>query len=311
MSSGMIDGQERAELEAAERGSRLIRPSTYQRETWLTRLTSEELSQESAWALANWIEHEEDHQRAHQATVEYLIRKAQGKRVSQKQLANEYNVTVRQISWRLAIYRGYDKEKYEIAFSRRKMELEVQREAQIRESGMYAPVLKHDQFIAELDQMVQSLEVLLTESDAMEAYHRACEILCDIVALFTSQFNRDELTDILSEIIIDTYGEIISRVERERPVLMLTSTRGFWELRYTPAQKHKYFMRRVKQRSQNMVNWLKEADIWQAYFHAGNELCQLVSLLIFQLQGAALTSREKRVASVFEVIAKQAATLLV
>ena len=47
MSSGVIDEQERAELEAAERGVRLTRPVTYQRQTYRMRMTPEKLAQES------------------------------------------------------------------------------------------------------------------------------------------------------------------------------------------------------------------------------------------------------------------------
>src|SRR3989442_11480415 len=80
--------EERAELEAAEKGIRLTRPATDKRQT-------------------------EFHQRIHQATVEYLRRKALGERVSQLQLADEYDISPHMIKWRLRIYRGYDARKHQ------------------------------------------------------------------------------------------------------------------------------------------------------------------------------------------------------
>lgn len=82
VSNGVIDEQERAELEAAEKGVRLRRPVTYQRQTYKTRMTPEELAQEPEIFTRLYQQHEEVHQRTHQATVEYLLRKAEGKHVS-------------------------------------------------------------------------------------------------------------------------------------------------------------------------------------------------------------------------------------
>jgi hypothetical protein len=146
MSSGSIDAQERSELEAAEKGIRLTRPAGYTRQTRFTWLTPEQIARESPIMLDHWQRLEDEHQRTHQATVEYLQRKALGERVSRQQLADEYGVTVHMIRWRLRLYRGYDTTKKEAEYRRRKEE----REAQIRESGMYAPALLYDHFMAEL-----------------------------------------------------------------------------------------------------------------------------------------------------------------
>ncbi|SRR6266568_3611818 len=277
MSSGVIDEQERVELEAAEKGIRLTRPATDKRQT-------------------------EFHQRTHQATVEYLRRKALGERVSQLQLADEYDISPHMIKWRLRIYRGYDARKHQEEYWRRKEE----RDAQIGESGMYAPALQYDQFVEELAQKVQSLEALLVEQNAMEAYHQANETLCNIIALFATQINREELTDALGDI-IDMYGSIMSRVGREGPGLVLHITVGLRGLRYTPAQKHEHFMQHINLSAQNVVNWLNEPDAWQAYFHASNELSHLVALLTLQLQDETATDGGKKATSLFQVIAERVA----
>jgi hypothetical protein len=140
----------------------------------------------------------------------------------------------------------------------------------------------------------------------MEAYHQANEILCNIIALFATQINRDELTNVLSDI-VQSYGKIMSRMGREGPGLILIITPGLRSIRYTPAQKHEYFMQQIELRAQHMVDWMNEADVWQAYCQASDELCHLVSLLTFQLQDDVAADAGKGVTLAFEAIAERAA----
>src|SRR5579859_6769163 len=90
MSSGEIDEQERAELAAAEKGFVLPRPPDYQR-YWLTPEYFAQLPtamQEVAtkpWWQNMMARRDEEHERIHQATIEYLKRKALGERVTQPQ----------------------------------------------------------------------------------------------------------------------------------------------------------------------------------------------------------------------------------
>lgn len=108
MSSGSIDGQERAELEAAERGIRLTRPVDYKRPySTLYSLMPEQLAQMSPETLVWRQQDEAEHQRIHQATVEYLYRNALGEGVTQQQIAKEFCVVKDRIRWRLKIYHGY------------------------------------------------------------------------------------------------------------------------------------------------------------------------------------------------------------
>lgn len=192
MSSGLIDEQEYAELEAAERGELLPRPATYKRRIAFRWMTDEEIEQDPLTS-AHAQELETEHQRVHQATVEYLRRKAFNKSVTQRQVADEYGVSIDMMKWRLRKYREHAIENPEEDFI---LAYKMARRAQLFKRGVQSTL--------------QEMNELREESDPAKAYHLANYLLSELVAWLAEYTGDGEVSFAAQDIIAD-YDAIAKR----------------------------------------------------------------------------------------------------